>query len=117
MIYDCVRVQFCKRTCKHTVYVCACFCKCLSVSFEHVFTVKSLHVQPHKELIGFSLVSCLTEISWSKLKSVFFTLIKKVYECVASDPCDPWPLNTHTQILKLSVSVIFLTESVIGGSR
>lgn len=54
-----------------------CFCKCLSVSFEHVFTVKSLHVQPHKELIGFSLVSCLTEISWSKLKSVFFTLIKK----------------------------------------
>lgn len=45
------------------------FCKCVSVSFEHVFTVKARHVQPHKELIGFNLFFFM-EISWSKLKSV-----------------------------------------------
>ena len=51
----------------HIVHVCVC--AFVTMSFEHVFTVKAWHVHPHKDSIGF-IFFFLTEISWSKLKSV-----------------------------------------------
>lgn len=106
-------------TCKYTYDLCVCarFCECVSMSSDHVFTVKSRHVQPHKELIGFSLFFS-TEISWSKLrrkKKCFRCFWSILIACAAS--VTPWPrihTQTHTHIVPQSFSWMNLLLELVG---
>lgn len=123
MICNCVCVCVFRFPCNvwkhartHMIYVCVRFCECVSMSSEHVFTVKSRHVQPHKELIGFSLFfnrDFLVKIE--EKKKCFRCFWSILIACAAS--VTPWPwihTQTHTHIVPPSFSWMNLLLELVG---
>lgn len=74
----------------------------MCMSFEHVFTVKAWHVQPHKESIGFDIIFFNGDFL-VKIAKCFRCFWSILIEGAASDT--PCPEYTHSHTLTLSLSV------------